>query len=304
MKHLFIINPTAGIKDSSNKISEEIKNRFIDEEYCIHITEKKGDAINYVKEYLERNLNETVRIYSCGGDGTLNEVVNGAIGYKNAEVTCYPCGSGNDFLKCFGDVDKFLNLDNISRGKVINVDLINVNGRYLLNIFNIGVDSNVVIKQMKIKKWPLISGKGAYTLGLISAFFGKISSKYKLIIDDEIVYDGKGLLCTVANGICYGGGYYCAPDARIDDGLLDVCLVKKISKFNFLTMVGKYKKGKHLENKRVAKHIVYKTGKKVHLELDKEWPYSIDGELIFAKEFDLKIIPKAINFVIPSEINY
>lgn len=302
MKHLFIINPAAGIKNSSNKIIDEIKKKLNDDEYIIHLTKESKEAINVVKDYLTKYSNETVRIYSCGGDGTLNEVVNGAVGFKNAEVTCYPCGSGNDFLKYFGEVNKFLSIDNLSRGKAVDVDLIKVNGRYVLNIFNIGVDSNVVVKQRKIKKWPLVSGKLAYTLGLIAAFFGKISSKYRLIIDDEVAFDGKGLLCAVANGICYGGGYYCAPNAKANDGLLDVCLVKKISKLNFLTMVGKYKKGKHLENKRIAKHIVYKTGKKVHLELDKEWPYSIDGELVFDKKFDMEIVPCAIKFVIPSDL--
>ncbi len=111
----------------------------------------------------------------------------------------------------------------------------------------------MLLLNKKNKKWPLVNGKMAYKLGLMSAFFGKISSIYKLTIDDEIIYDGKGMLCAIANGICYGGGYYCAPNAKIDDGLLDVCLVKKVSRLNFLCMVGKYKKGKHLEDKKSKK---------------------------------------------------
>lgn len=301
MKHLFIVNPKAGIKDSSEKIIDYVKNKFVDDEYYVHLTSKSGEAIEFVSSYLQKHSDETIRIYSCGGDGTLNEVVNGAYGYKNVEVTCYPCGSGNDFLKCFNNHEKFLDMDSLLRGTPIDVDLIKVNGRYSLNIFNIGVDSNVVVKQRKIKKWPFVSGKMAYTLGLMSAFFGKISSAYKLIVDDEVIYDGKGMLCAIANGICYGGGYYCAPLAKIDDALLDVCLVKKVSRINFLTMVGKYKKGKHLESKRVRKHIIYKQGRKVHLELDKELPYSIDGEIIFSNKIDVEIIPQAIKFIVPLE---
>lgn len=301
MKHLFVVNPKAGIKDSSEKIIEEIKNRFVDDEYYVHLTLKSGEAIEFVRNYLQEHSDETVRVYSCGGDGTLNEVVNGVYGFKNAEITCYPCGSGNDFLKCFNNNEKFLDIDSLLRGTAIFSDVLKVNGRYTLNIFNIGVDSNVVVKQKKIKKWPLVNGKMAYKLGLMLAFFGKISSIYKLTIDDEIIYDGKGMLCAIANGICYGGGYYCAPNAKIDDGLLDVCLVKKVSRLNFLCMVGKYKKGKHLEDKRVKKHIIYKQGHKVHLELDKELPYSIDGEIIFSKTIDVEVIPHCIKFVIPTE---
>ena len=115
MKHLIIINPKAGVKDNSNKIIEEIKKVFENEEYTYYLTKGKKDATAYVKEYLKNNSLDKIRIYACGGDGTLNEVVNGAYGYSNAEVTCYPNGSGNDFLKTFGKLEKFMNFEDLKK---------------------------------------------------------------------------------------------------------------------------------------------------------------------------------------------
>lgn len=301
MKHLIIINPKAGVKDNSNKIIEEIKKVFANEEYTYYLTKGKKDATVYVKEYLKNNSLDKVRIYACGGDGTLNEVVNGAYGYSNAEVTCYPNGSGNDFLKTFGKLEKFMNFENLKNGEIHNVDLIKFNDHFVLNIFNVGLDAKVVVKHGRIKKWPLVSGKMAYNLGLVSAFFGRIRDKYKLVVDDKVVFEGKGILCAIANGVCYGGGYYCAPNATVEDGMLDVCLVKNISRIKFLRMVGDYKKGNHLDKPKIRKHIVYEKCQKVHLEVNKELPYSVDGELGYSNSVDLEIVPSAIKFAVPSK---
>lgn len=301
MKHLIIINPKAGVKDNSNKIIEEIKKVFENEEYTYYLTKGKKDATVYVKEYLKNNSLDKVRIYACGGDGTLNEVVNGAYGYSNAEVTCYPNGSGNDFLKTFGKLEKFMNFEDLKNGEIHNVDLIKFNDHFVLNIFNIGLDAKVVVKHGRIKKWPLVSGKMAYNLGLVSAFFGRIRDKYKLVVDDKVVFEGKGILCAIANGVCYGGGYYCAPNATVEDGMLDVCLVKNISRVKFLRMVGDYKKGNHLSKPKIAKHVVYEKCQKAHLEVNKELPYSVDGELGYSNSVDLEIVPSAIKFAVPSK---
>lgn len=302
MKHLIIINPKAGVKDSSEKLINELSKVFKEEEYEYYLTQGVKDATSYVKDYLNNYQDEVVRIYACGGDGTLNEVVNGAYGYSNAEVTCYPNGSGNDFLKSLGKLDVFSNFENLKNGSIHEVDLIKFNDHFVLNIFNVGLDAKVVVKHAKIKKWPLVSGKMAYNLGLVSAFFGKIRDKYKLVVDGEVLFEGRGMLCAIANGICYGGGYYCAPNASVEDGELDICLVKNISRIKFLDMVGDYKKGNHLTKPKVFKHIVYAKGKKVHLEVENELPYSVDGEIGYSKSVDLEIVPRAIKFVVPSEV--
>lgn len=301
MKHIFIINPTAGKKDSTEKVVKEIKGVLNEDEYIIYKTKAPLDATEYVKKMCEE-IKEDVCFYACGGDGTLNEVANGAALCPNAYVTSYPIGSGNDFLKYFGDPKNFLDLKSLINGKRIAADILKFGDKYILNICNMGFDADVCIRMEKYKKLPLMSGKGAYNLGVLVTFLKKMNNKFKITIDDdEVIFDDYSMLCTVSNGICYGGGYYCAPKALIDDGLIDVCIVKKISKFSMIKMIKKYKVGKHLEDPKFKDIIIYRTCKRVRIESEKPVNYSRDGEVGSSLNIYIELIPKGINFVIPNK---
>lgn len=298
MKHVIVINPKAGTKKDCSKIEEIIKEAFKGLNYEVYITKEPLDATRFVREYLQ-NESEKVRFYSCGGDGTLNEIANGIMGFPNAELACYPIGSGNDFIKYFGTKEDFLNFKNLINGEAMKIDCIKYNDNYAVNIFNIGLDANVVVLQRKFKKLPLISGKGAYNLGVVASILGKIAYNYKIKVDGELIYDGKTTLCAVCNAKCYGGGYYCAPKAEVDDGLIDVCMVKKVSRITFARLVKVYKAGNHLNNPKVAPYIIYKQGKVVEIEITKPLYYSIDGETGKSSNIKLEIMPKSLQFVIP-----
>ncbi len=299
MKHVFVINPASGSKNHYDDVCNEIDKFLRKEEYVVYKTKGIGDAISFVKEYIETHKNDTIRFYACGGDGTLNEVVNGAVGYQNVEVTNYPIGSANDFLKYFKDKD-FSNLDNLIKGTAVDIDLLKINDRYVVNIFNVGFDAKVVDLQRKIKKFPLLGGSLSYKLGVFLSLFGKLAHKAQITVDDELVFDGQMVLCAVANSICYGGGYYCAPLAKIDDNILDVCFVSKLSVMKFAKIVKVYKNGKHLEDERTKPYVTYKQGTKVKIDLEKPLFYSIDGELGKSKNIVLEVIPKVCRFVIPN----
>lgn len=300
MKHIFIVNPVAGVRNRTNEVIEKVKSLLKEEEYIIHQTTNELDATIFVREYLKQNPNITARFYACGGDGTLNNVVNGAVGYENAEIACYPMGSGNDFLRYFGDYKKFLNLENLIKGHTVKCDAIQYKDKYCINIFNIGFDGGVVVSQRKIKRFPLISGSVAYVLGVLVNVFKKFNYKVKLTVDDKVIYEGKSALCAMANGICYGGGFYCAPNADINDGLIDVCLIKKVTIFQFASFLGAYKKGTYITNKKALKYFETVKGKHVELEIEKPLYYAIDGELGKENKVVLDIVPNAINFVIPN----
>ena len=111
MKHLFIINPAAGKSDKTAEYTAKIESACKGQDYEIRLTEAPGDATRFAREAAKRG--EEVRLYACGGDGTLNEVVAGAAGYDNAAVTAYVGGSGNDFVKMFDDRDAFRDLDRL-----------------------------------------------------------------------------------------------------------------------------------------------------------------------------------------------
>ena len=141
MKHIFIINPAAGKSDKTAEYTANIEKSCQGLDYEIRISQKQGDCTRIAREYAESG--EEVRLYACGGDGTLNEVVAGAAGYDNAAVTVYVGGSGNDFVKIFDDREAFRSLDRLLDAETATFDLIDCNGDPANNICCVGLDSRV-----------------------------------------------------------------------------------------------------------------------------------------------------------------
>ena len=168
---------------------------------------------------------EEYRIYACGGDGTLNEVVCGAAGAANVAVTHWPCGSGNDFIKNFNEPPAFFELSRLLDAEETLLDLIQVGEDYSLSICSMGIDARIGTEIQKYKRLPLVSGKGAYNLSTVVNLIKGIHRHYAVEINGETIDDRFTLIC-ICNGRFYGGGYQPIPEARPDDGRLDVLLVK------------------------------------------------------------------------------
>ena len=282
------------------KILDYLKENFNDLNYEIYKTKAVGDAISFVKEKCV-NKTEPITFYACGGDGTLNEVVNGVYGFDDVYITVYPCGSGNDFIKSFGSKNHFNDLSKLIKGESRKIDVLNVNGRYSINMCNLGFDGAVAYNMIKFKRWPLVSGKGAYNIALVYSLIFKMKHKCKIYIDDEEVFDGKMLLTAVGNGLCCGGGYYCLPKASVEDGLIDVVYVKTISRFKFIGLVGRYKDGTYVDIPKYDKFMKYKKCKKIRLISEKPIAYSIDGECDLTNDVTISMEYKALNFIVPME---
>ena len=218
-KHYFIINPKAGKSDVSKEVVYEIEKAFKDseDEYSIYITKERNDAKYYTKSICNKEKDENLRFYACGGDGTLNEVINGLVGFDNASVSVVPHGTGNDFVNNFEKSIEFYDIKRQMSFKPNKIDLIKINDTYAVNLCNIGFDAMVAENMNKFKKLPLINGQGAYTLSIFYSSFHKMTSNLEIIIDNREIIKGKFLLCVVANGLTYGGGYKGAPIAEIND---------------------------------------------------------------------------------------
>ena len=302
MKHIFIYNPMAG-KDSTAAIAalkEKMKEYDGKLDYEFYDTKAAGDATVYVRKRCEETQEE-LRFYACGGDGTANEVLHGLVGCPNASMTCYPCGSGNDYVKYYGGAAKFLDIDALIAGTEKAVDIMKVDDRYALNVINFGFDTVVAETMIKVKHKKIIGGKHAYTTGIVKALLTAMKTKGEVFVDGEKLNEGKMLLCTVANGKYVGGSFCCAPRSVNDDGLLEVCLFKPISRFTFIKVVGVYEKGQHLDDPRFAKHIVYRRGKSVRVSAPEGFAFSLDGEIVRKNEFTIEICPGALRFVVPAE---
>ena len=304
VKHIFVINPKAGKINRVEEISKELEvyNGKID--YEIYETKSKGDGAVFVRNYLEtHDKNETYRFYAIGGDGSLHDVTNGAYGFDNAEVACYASGSGNDFIKNFGNGPEFRSLDCLIKGKAQKIDLLKVDQKVCINIFNYGFDGEVTFAMHKIKRWPLVTGKMAYNLGALFSMLFKMSTPLKVTCDGKEIYDDKGLLIAVANGHTYGGGFKCAPESKVDDGIIDVCLVKRISRFKAPALMGVYKKGEHLNNKKLEDKVIYTKCREVTISSPRPVAYAIDGETFRDNHIEIKMLPLALNFVIPAKLD-
>jgi len=166
MKHLFIVNPTAGGGKSAQKLEKLVETVFAPGERQVLYTEKAGDARDFARRAAQSG--EDVRIYACGGDGTLNEVVNGAAGFDNAAITCVPKGTGNDFLKVFGPNyrDLFYDLEAMAAGPQTTLDLMDCNGKLGLDVVCGGVDARIAAGVHRYKDLRFVSGIGAYLLSL------------------------------------------------------------------------------------------------------------------------------------------
>jgi len=302
MKHIFVINPKAGRVDRTPEISAKLHSYDGKIDYEIYVTKSLGDAQGYVREYLKsHDPKEAYRFYACGGDGTLYDVVNGAYGFANAEVACLALGSGNDFVKNFHDLEAFQNIDREIAGKGKRIDLLKVDDKYCINITNYGFDGEVTFAQLKYKRRPFMNGPRAYKAAALHCFLFKMNQPLKVTADDQVLFDGKGLLVAIANGFCYGGGYHCAPEAKIDDGLIDVCLIKKVGKLKAAGFMKLFRKGEHITSPKTQKYVIYKRAKHVIVESPKPVAYAIDGEVFRKERIEVQMLPSALSFVVPAK---
>ena len=301
MKHLFIINPAAGKYDHTGEFTQKIR-EACDKRclaYEILVSRAPGDCTRIAQAAAATG--DPVRIYACGGDGTLNEVVNGAVGYRNVAITHFPGGSGNDFIRIFSDPAAFRDLGRLLDADVASFDLIRC-GReqYALNICSIGFDARIGTSVGKYKRLPLLNGSGAYLLSTGVNLVKGVHRHYVVEIDGE-TYDGRQTLICIANGRWYGGGFNPVPEAEPDDGMLEVLLVKDVSRATVASVVGKYKKGQYAQLPEMIRHFQCK---RITIRCDEKSEVNLDGELLMRKEATFEVAPHAIRFFYPKGLTY
>jgi YegS/Rv2252/BmrU family lipid kinase len=265
MKHLFVINPASGKRQDVSGLAGRIR------EYCqlnnldfdIYVTKAPLDANEMLRKTVAGPT--PLRVYACGGDGTLNEVVNGAVGLPGVEVEVahFPCGTGNDFIRTFGahDMELFRNLDALARGRALPLDLIKCNARYGINICSVGIDARVNADVKRFSGMPLLSARSAYNLSLIVNLFKGINSAFTVRYGDREL-TGSFAMVTACNGRYYGGGFNPAPNAEPDDGTIDFLIVKDVGRLKASSMVGAYSKGRY---DQMPEQIAYYPGERLEI---------------------------------------
>ena len=292
MKHIIIANPVSGnhkgpkhaliIQKLLNK--NNINSQIIISKYRGHIT----------KITKELSSKEQCRFYSIGGDGTLNEVVNGVIG-TNSQIVVVPCGTGNDFARSISDFSSIRKIINNSiNSKPTKTDVIKLNnGRYCINVLNAGFDAIVAKNIDKFRRVPFISGKSKYNLSIFYTLLENKHFKFKIRFDKDYILKGNFTLVAICNGKYYGGGICPAKHAKVNDGILNVCTINPTRIRSKIKLLPKYKNGKHEDLPDVHMNDC----KNISIVSTRKFPVSIDGEIIYTNKLRAQIIKEALNVI-------
>ena len=307
MEHIFIINPVSGTANAQKILEPAIQKAAEELSVPCQIlqTEYPGHARELAGKYAKTG--KPVRFYACGGDGTLNEVIAGTLGHPNAETACVPCGSGNDFVRNFGTREAFLDLKDLMEGESCVIDLIRTQYGIAAAICSAGLDAQVAYGIPKFRRIPFAGGETAYKLSILTSLCSRLGHKLRIEADGE-VFTGEFLMLAICNGRTYGGGFQAAPEADLQDGLLDLILVKKISRLRIAGVVSTYQKGNHLQEGKVIPELqdvlLYRRVKTLHVQVLDHRPIVVnqDGECAPRMDLKARVEPGAARIVLPKAL--
>lgn len=295
--YAFILNPKASKGKGAKlipKLRAAISRHNLKAELLL--TEKAGHAVELAK-HAPASI-----IVAVGGDGTVNEVANGVIGSPKT-LAIIPNGSGNDFVKSLSippafdlAFEKILagNLRVIDCGVVETSDLqgtSNSVSRCFVNGVGIGFDAAVAERTHQIK---FLAGTALYVLAVFQTLGKYHSPEFSLTIDSQSS-NSRNLLIAIGNGICAGGGFYLTPKAKVDDGLLDICLIEEMSVGKILRLIPSVMKGQHEGRSGVS----FDKAKSIRVSAQQRFFVHADGEIVGrnTQQVRVRIIEKALNVI-------
>ena len=290
--YIIIVNPFSGKKKGLNilKNIESILDtkRF---SYDTHITKNSGDASSLTQTL---NISKYDGIIMIGGDGTFHEIVNGMMTRKDntqIPIGIIPGGTGNSFLLDLNITDPILALNRIIMHKTKKIDILrtkyNQKIKYSINLVGWGMITDVGLTSEKFR----LFGYSRYTIAAVIEIFFKKTRYAKLKVDDNII-EGEFMFAIACNSKNVGKGMLMAPNAKLDDGLIDVIIVEgNISRFRLLNVLPKLFNGTHINEPEVK----YIKCKEFNLISDNNDQLNIDGEMIGESPFESEVMEKAID---------
>jgi YegS/Rv2252/BmrU family lipid kinase len=258
----------------------------------ILITERHDHAIELSKRSLE---NGSTHIIAVGGDGTMNEVARPLIGQEHIITGLIPAGTGNDFIQILGFPDRFSkeHWEIFFRQSVTKMDAGKVNGLYFFNGMGLGFDAQVAAENyVEPGQVAKASGKGKYIWHIVKTLLfyreGKVTINSRGNQQETDCF-----INTISIGRRFAGSFFLTPEAIANDGLLDVCMIKKLNllqRFKILSMVPK---GTHIHDRKVD----YYQTEKITVDFWKKVPFHVDGELYFDTTFEVSLLPSALRII-------
>ena len=258
-----------------------------------HLTELAAEAVRGGAE----------RLVVVGGDGSVNEVVNGIAGSEGVELAVIPRGTGWDFVRTYGiprDLDEAVDI--ARDGALREIDLGTVSYRtwagddaraYFANVASAGISGAIARRANESSK--ALGGKASYYWATLAVFVGWQKGEMRVTVDDE-TREGRMIDAMICNGRYLGGGMMMCPDAEPDDGSFDVLLIGDVTKRDLLFVLPKTYKGKHLPHPRLE----VLRGSAVTVETDEPLPIELDGEQPGTTPAHFEVRPRALRLRVPS----
>lgn len=306
-----IINPKSGRGAGGGRIFSAVEASVAETGGEIIKSEHPGHIEEIAAEVCAKD--PFAHIIAYGGDGTVCETVNGIMkagAGRTASFSVVPVGSGNDFSAYANDSGVF------KKAELNKIDVIRVkcgeNVRYFANMMNIGFDCNVVSETYTLKKTPFLHGSAAYVAGVMKTLLLKKTFRGKVTLEGVVpfgegeistspeVFEQEILLTATANSRYCGGGFCAAPLASLTDGLMDVLIVKNISRIRFAMLVGAYHAGSYIDENgvmepRFDKILTYRKCRKITVEGPEL--FCLDGEVYptdKSRTVEAEVIPGAL----------
>jgi diacylglycerol kinase (ATP) len=291
-KWVFIINPVAGSGYGLtliDKIKEMILKHGLNAEMIQ--TERKGHATDLAQRYAD---NGYTYIIGVGGDGTLNEIARPLLKRKDIVIGLIAAGTGNDFIQIAGFPDRFEESDweVFFRADVIKMDVGQCNGKIFLNGLGLGFDAQVAAENYTEEGEAKEGWKYRYIWHIIKTLFF-FREKRMTVVANGSTHETDCFINTVANGRRFAGSFFLTPNALANDGLLDVCSIKRLNLLQRIRLLMMVPGGTHIYDKKVN---YFQTDKLV-LEFPSKVPFHVDGEIFYDTHFEVSIMPEAVNLI-------
>jgi YegS/Rv2252/BmrU family lipid kinase len=300
MRSKLIVNPTSGAWDIRRELPAVLK--YLNQQgwqTTISQTERPGEATLQAQQARDAGLDAVIVV---GGDGTINEVVNG-LAESHVAVGVLPAGTGNVWAKELGLPTRSPRhllplVDSIKTlipGATRRIDLGRANGRYFLQWTGLGLDAEVTYAMEPRSRVQRRLGAITYVVAGVACAVNLVGTRTRIWIDGKRIYR-RSILIVISNSQLYGGKVRIATDARLDDGLLDVSVFAGTGFISVLRMVGGVVLGLHGRDPR---HSFYR-GRSIRVEADKPIPLHVDGEPFGTTPLDCIVVPQALTILVPS----
>lgn len=292
--YFFIVNLIAGqgrCKELFPKIKVMLDQRRI--QYDLHFTNEPLEAVDVAKMGIEAGFSHIV---AMGGDGTINEVVNGLLG-SEATLAVIPAGKGNDFVRMLGIPSNPVEaVETLLDGVPRTIDLGQIDeGRCFINGLGIGLDAQVARDVLKMER---LRGAGAYLTAAVKQVFQFPAFPVTLTMPNEAL-DITCLSLSIANGIYAGGGFRLAPNANVNDGLIDISALGDYPKLERLFRLPRVRAGRHTQWRKT----VYRQTNEVTVSSPNKLIAHADGEpyRLPAESFTVRALPQALRVLVPPQ---